>query len=72
MSRRVKGRSISDIARDIAPFLGKDERTTAVYVYRWLKTDRVPSIKSLEAIVKAGYKIEPFVFGMNKWEELKR
>jgi len=72
MTKRVGGKSYTDIAKDIAPYLNQDPAIVRIYVHRWLTSTKVPSQKSLTAIYKAGYPIEPFVFGKEKWGQLKK
>lgn len=62
--KKVKGKSSTEIAKEIAPLLGKPVDYVRVYVHRWLHSKKVPSYKSFEAIKKAGYEIEPFIFGV--------
>jgi len=70
--KKIDGKTNAKIAADIALYLGVEKRTAEVYVHRWLETDTVPSQKALIAIHKAGYPIEPFVFGKEKWKRLRR
>lgn len=41
-------------------------------VWRYLNAQRVPRRKHLKLIYNAGYKIEPFLFGKDWEEELKK
>lgn len=79
------GKTAAEIAKDLLPVLlehfpdhfdGDKEKmldAVRVNVWRWLnKDDYRPNRMYSEALKRAGYDIEPFIFGIERWEELKK
>ena len=68
----ITKRTKAQIAGELAAILGKNKRVVEVGVNRWLSGKSVPSREALIAIYKCGYPLEPFIFGVERWEELKK
>ena len=75
-----QGKTAADIAKDLELSMREhfpdevvDSDNIRVNVWRWLnKTDYSPSSKFCKALYLAGYKVEPFIFGVNEFEKLEK